>query len=221
MLSFDKFVLRQDHTQLVIVYPGRFQPAHKNHAAVYTNIVDTFPQAIVYVSTTNDVKPDSPFSFDERKIMLEAAGVPEKAIVLCRNPYVANEIKIKHSLPNTKMLFAVGAKDMDPAAPRFSIGLKKNGEPTYMQLPDANILSSITDRDIASLATADKHGYVCIAPTLIFNLQVGTKQVKIKGATQIRQLYREASENTRKDIITQLYGSFREDIFNIFNNKLT
>lgn len=220
MKKFLKFLRESDHRDIVVIYPGRFQPAHRNHAAVYNKIKQALPTAVVYISTTNDVKASSPFTFEERKIMLVAAGIPEHVIIQCKNPYVANEIKSLHNLSNTVILFAVGAKDMAPEAPRFSIGLKKDGTPTYMQICQPPFIANIRD-SITNLSTADKHSYVCIVPTLSFNIHVGTKILNIKGATQIRDLYKEASEATRRSIVTQLYGSFNNTIYNIFNNKLT
>lgn len=221
MRTFLQYLREESHTETVVIYPGRFQPAHKNHANVYLSIKQHMPNATVYISTTNDVKENSPFSFVERMRMLVAAGVPDSQIILCKNPYVANEIKQMHTLNNTKMIFAVGSKDMLPESPRFSIGLKKNGEPTYMQLSTPQEIYSITQNHVNSMQTADKHAYVAIAPTLTFTLKVGSNNMSITGATQIRQIYREASVATRKSIISQLYNGFKEDIYNLFNDKLT
>ena len=105
IIQFEQYRQAVIYTELVIIYPGRFQPAHKNHAAVFKKIQDKFPTAFVYISTTDSTTKDSPFNFNERKIMLEAAGVPAESIVKCNNPYVAEEIKSKHNLNKTKILF--------------------------------------------------------------------------------------------------------------------
>lgn len=220
MKSFSSFTEDQDNTDLVIIYPGRFQPAHKNHANVYKNIQKKFPNSQVYISTSNDVKEKSPFTFEERKLMLVAAGVNPNNIIMCRNPYVADEIKNKHNISNTKIIFAVGAKDMDPSKPRFSVGLKKDGEPKYMQISSPITLDKITINDLAIMHTADKHAYVSVAPTLTFSINIGTKNVIIQGATDIRNLYTQSSIHTRKSIISQLYDEPRPDIYEIFNKKL-
>ena len=217
-LTFENFIASENLHDLVVVYPGRFQPAHKNHAKVYNFLIEKFPYASVYIATSNKIiPPRSPFSFDEKKQMLVAAGVPEDKIIQTINPYQAREITSKFTPETTRLIFAVGGKDMDPAAPRFNFLPTKKGDAYFKPLPK---LKDINLATINSLYTFDKHGYVATTPTFNFKLNLTGVSVSIKGASEIREIYKTASELGKKEIITQLYGNFNNQIYNLFNNKL-
>lgn len=217
-LTFENFLNTQTNSNLVVIYPGRFQPAHKNHAKVYNFLVQLFPYASVFIATSNKIKPPrSIFSFEEKKIMLTAAGIPADKIIQTANPYQATEITRRFNPAATKLIFAVGGKDMDPAAPRFNFLPTKKGDAYFKPL---NKLKNITPDIVNELYTFDKHGYVATTPTFHFKLNITGVPIPIKGASEIREIYKTASELGKQEIIKQLYGSYNEDIFNLFNNKL-
>jgi hypothetical protein len=217
-LTFENYLNNQQVLNVVVIYPGRFQPAHKNHAKVYNFLLEKFPFASVYIATSNKISPPrSPFSFAEKKQMLVAAGVPDDKIIQTTNPYQAIEITRKFEPTLYKLIFAVGGKDMDPEAPRFSFTPTKKGEAYFKPLPNIN---DLTPESLNELYTFDKHGYVTATPTFRFNLNLTGRPMPIKGASEIRELYKTASEAGKKEIISQLYNGFNEEIFNLFNNKL-
>ena len=210
--------LENNTNNLVVIYPGRFQPAHKNHAKVYNFLTTKFNYADVYIATSNKILlPKSPFTFDEKKIMLQAAGVPADKIIQTANPYQSREILQKYDSTSTCVIFAVGAKDMDPVTPRFNFLPTKKGDAYFKPLPTLN---SLTAKAIQTLYTLDKHGYVATIPTYRFTINIVGKNIPILGASQIRDLYRSASILGKKEIIKQLYGSYNENIYNIFENRL-
>jgi hypothetical protein len=90
--------------------------------------------------------------------------------------------------------------------PRFSFKPKKDGSPSYLQP-----FSGTTEYQPFA-----KHGYVIVTETFPFT--VAGKPAT--GATQIRDLYATASAETRMQIITDLYGKFDQDIYNLMNEKL-
>ena len=193
--------------KIIVIYPGRFQPFHKGHASVYNALKLQFPQADVFIATSDKVSPpDSPFTFDERIRMIVAAGVPGDAVVKTANPYLAKEILSKYDPANTIAVFAVGAKDMEGPAPRFAFGLTKKGTPTYYQ----------PFTDIKNAQGIDKHGYIITAPTTTFKVLNSTAT----GATAIRELWKRSNEQKRKQIIVDLYGKFLPDIYNLFTAKI-
>lgn len=204
---------------LVIIYPGRFQPAHKNHAKVYKLLLDKFPNTLVYISTSNKVSlPKSPFTFDEKKIMLTAAGIPEKNIVQTRNPYMSTEITSRFNPALTRLIFAVGGKDMISTTgdtPRFVFNDKK--EKYFKPLPP---FTQLNEDIINSLNTFDKNGYISATPTYKFKIKILGNSIPITGASDIRELYKKSSEKGRQNIIQQLYGTFNNDIFKLFNNRI-
>lgn len=203
MIAFNSFFIEQTREgKLVVIYPGRFQPAHKGHAQVYRTLVEQYPDADVYVATSAKVDEKSPFSFEERKFALEKAGVPGDKIVQVVSPYVAKEITLKYNDTKDRLIYAVSEKDID----RFSYGPKKDGSPSYFQkLKDAKELQPLGEK-----------GYIAIAPVFPFKVLGKT----VTGATQIRDMYKHVSEPERKQIIIDLYGRFDRAIYNLFNKKL-
>ena len=203
MIGFNRFFTEQTRDgKLVIIYSGRFQPAHKGHAAAYNALVQEYPEADVWVATSNIVKEDSPFNFQERKFLLVKAGVPENRIVQVVSTYVAKEITSKYNENKDSLIYVVSEKDFD----RFSYKPKKDGTLPYLQK-----LQSLD-----SMLPMGQQGYVKVGKTFPFKVLGKT----ITGATQIRDMYKHVSEPERKQIIVDLYGKFDEGIYNLFNKKL-
>ncbi len=192
----------QSVEKTVVIYPGRFHPFHKGHGSVYSGLVAKYPKADVYVATSSKVEPPkSPFTFDQKKVMMKAADIPEQRIVEVRNPYMATEIMSNYNLSTTAVLFAVSKKDM-LADPRFSFKPKKDGSASYFQP-----LKSINE-----VEPSNRHGYIDTVDTLVFKV-LGNK---ITSASQIRELYHSSAIQDRKQIIADLYGTFNPLVFKIF-----
>ena len=196
--------------QIVVVYPGRYQPLHRGHKAVYDDLVAEFGPN-VYIATSNKTDPDrSPFDFEDKLRMARAAGIPADKIQLVKNPYNPAEITEKFVPENTVLLFAVGDKDMD-TDPRFKfdsdgLGRKKDGSLSYLQKWPG----------MHKAKTLDQHGYIIAAPTKEFEI-LGEPAT---SATEIRKAYRAADPATRDRIITDLYGKPNRDVRNMFDAKL-
>ena len=201
--SFSNFFTEQTRDgKLVIIYSGRFQPAHKGHAMAYNALVQEYPEADVWVATSNVVKEDSPFNFQERKFLLEKAGVPGNKIVQVVNTYVAKEITSKYNEQKDHLIYVVSQKDAD----RFSYKPKKDGTMPYLRKLE----------DVKELLPMKEKGYVKVGKTFPFKILGKT----VTGATQIRDMYKYVSEAERKQIIVDLYGKFDDGIYNLFNKKL-
>lgn len=203
MIAFNHFFTEQTRDgKLIIIYSGRFQPAHKGHAAAYNALVQEYPEADIWVATSNVVNEKSPFNFQERKFLLEKAGVPKDKIVQVVSTYVAKEITSKYNENKDYLIYVVSEKDFD----RFSYKPKKDGTLPYLQK-----LQSLD-----SMLPMGQQGYVKVGKTFPFKVLGKT----ITGATQIRDMYKHVSEPEKKQIITDLYGKFDEGIYNLFNKKL-
>jgi len=100
--------------QTVCIYPGRFQPMGKHHAKAYFWLKKYFN--LLFIATSNKTEyPISPFTFDEKKKIIQSYDIPEDAIVQVKSPY--NPKEIYQVLPdNTSVVFAVGKKDADRLA---------------------------------------------------------------------------------------------------------
>jgi len=189
----------------IVIYPGRFHPFHKGHAAVFKHLKEKYGK--VFISTSDKVDPPkSPFTFAEKKQMMIHAGIPSSAIVQTKNPYQAVEITQNYDPENTIVIFAVSEKDM-AEDPRFSFKPKKDGSPSYFQpLGSTNTLMPLS-----------KHGYITTVPTLDFDV-LGEP---MRSATQLRANFSKADSETQKQMITDLYGTYDVNVHNIMARKIT
>ena len=187
----------------VVIYPGRFHPFHKGHAAVYKWLSGKFDN--VFIATSNKVDPPkSPFTFEEKKRMMMHAGVPANAIVQVKNPYIATEITDRFDPETTAAIFAVSEKDM-AEDPRFQFKPKKDGSPSYYQ-PYGSEMESL-----------NKHGYIITTPT--FNFTVLGEPMR--SATEFRRDFASADLKTQAKMIKDLYGKYDTNIHKIMAAKIT
>lgn len=207
MKSFHSFLLENKQSPIPIaIYPGRFQPVHIGHKAVYDFLVRNHD--VCYICTSNKTEEKSPLTFEEKQYLLTLIGIPKNRVIEESLPYNPKKIYAKiHKTPEqVAFIFGVGKKDME-TDPRFSFTLKKNGEKKYYQ-------PYISDK---GLEDSSVHGYIDTVPTVEFSL-LGKK---IKSASEIRSLYKQSDDATRKEIIKQLYGKFDEKAYEILNKKLS
>ena len=196
-----------DNRQVLVVYPGRFQPFHKGHAAVYNHLCKKYGADNVYIVTSNKVEPPrSPFSFDDKKKMMELTGVNSAHIVYDAQPYRAMSLVDKFDAANTTLLFAISEKDM-AEDPRFQFKPKKDGSPSYFQ--------ALTN--LSNTEPLTQHAYITTVPT--FNFEVLGQPAN--SATQIRAQFASSDEATQKRIVTDLFGKFDPTVYKIMKTKLT
>lgn len=185
----------------VVIYPGRFQPWHMGHACVYSSLINDFGAENVFVVTSDKTGKDSPFSFDDRVIMMKAMGVPLSNIVQSAQPLRAMELMQNFNMDRTKLVLAVGEKDMRDK-PRFHFGQTKDGKQSYYQRWETGI-------EMKSLRC---HGYVKVMPTVSFNLS----EIPIDSATEVRQAWINSDSFEKQMLMQKLYGSAADDIFDVF-----
>jgi len=161
--------------QLIAIYPGRFQPFGKHHAATFLWINEKFGNENSYIVTSDKVElPKSPFSFMEKKAIIDVYGFGDKVIKV-KSPYNAQEIIQKYDPEQIAVVYAVGKKDAErlinskyfeklPAnykledlkpstekgyyiiTPHFSITIPGEGEMSGTSI--RNALSKVTDKNI-------------------------------------------------------------------------
>ena len=191
----------------IVLYPGRFQPMLPHHAEVYRHLQAQFPDADVYITTSNKVEPGkSPFDASEKiEIMTGVHGIPRDKIIISKNMYNWKEYE-KTFVPNSehKLIFAVGGKDME-GNPRFSFKPKKDGTAGYLQMINTN-------NDTLSM---EKRGYVYQAPT------VGNED-EAASASAFRQALITAPDlDSAKQVFTGTMGKFDQRIFDLVYDKIT
>jgi cytidyltransferase-like protein len=192
--------------KVLVVYPGRFQPFHKGHAAVFAHLSKQYGQSNVFIVTSDKVDPPkSPFSFDEKKKMMILTGIPADRVVFDTQPYRALSLIQHYDANNTILLFAVSEKDM-AEDPRFQFKPKKDGSPSYFQ----------KFTNINQCKPLSTHGYITTVPT--FNFTVLGEPAN--SATQIRAQFASSDLETQKKIVADLFGKFDPIVLQIMQNKI-
>jgi hypothetical protein len=195
----------------LVIYPGRFHPFHRGHMASYEYLTKKYGPEAVYIATSDVQAPiTSPFSYADKVEMMTTLGVPAGHVVRVKNPYQAQEITdslTAEEKNNTALIFAVSEKDMLEGSARFRFGVKKNGEPTYLQPMPEN------EKDIKPMS---KHAYVMVTPTVNFRVQ----GADANSASQIRQMYVKGNDADRNMIIADLYGEVVPGLRDTFDARL-
>ena len=180
--------------QLVVLYPGRFQPFHLGHGEVFQSLQSKFGRDSVYIATSNKTElPKSPFNFSDKSVFMHAAGIPSDRILEVVSPYKLPEPQFNPA--NTIFIVAVGAPDRDRLRPD---SVKKDGTPGYFK----------TFESLDKCATADKHGYVIIANERQKVITINGQQVDVSHGTPARAAWNQIRDNPklRSEFLLQMYG---------------
>ena len=168
----------------LVIMPGGFHPWHAGHTALYQSAETVFPSADVVVAATADTST-RPFPFKLKKTLAQAAGVPANKFIQVKSPFRAEEITQLYDPNQTQLIFVRSAKDMDQA-PRPG-GVKKNGEPSYLQPYKRNGLEPMTE-----------HAYIAYLPVAQFG-------PGMTSATEIRGKWPEMSAKQKISLIKIMY----------------
>lgn len=201
--------------RIVAVYPGRFHPFHKGHAASFKQLVQKFGLDNTFLAiSSKQEQPKSPFSAKDRAKMANSLGIPSKNIIAVRNPYGAQEYIDQLNLDpdKTAIVFGVSKKDMEgepalgiPPDPRFSFKAKKDGSASYLQ--------PFSSKKVDPMS---QHGYVMSTDVAEFPIAGQS----MRDASAIRKAYAGADEKTKMKILTDLYGDAAEQMKQVFDNNL-
>lgn len=201
-------IFESSTNKILVIYPGRFQPATKGHRAVYDYLCKKFGYSNVYIATSDKVAPPkSPFNFEEKRSLMTLAGIDPLKVIRVSDPYRATEITSHFDPEKTILLFAVSEKDMIED-PRFKSWTKKDKTPTYFQP---------APKDINECQTFDSHGYVLTVPTFNFNV-LGKP---MRSASEFRSMFAKSDEHNKKKLIKDLFGNYSDKALNIMSSKIT
>ena len=198
----EQVINEQNIKTIIVIYPGRFQPMGRHHAATYKKLAAKFGKSNTYIATSDKVKlPKSPLNFKEKRKVIFKHGIGN--VVQVKNPYQASEITGKYDPETTAVLFAVGAKDMQED-PRFRVGTKKDGSPSYFQPyeENKNVLQPYT-----------QHGYLVVAPHIKINIP-GFDEM---SGTTLRKVLATADPETFEDVM----GFYDESIYTMLRDKFS
>jgi hypothetical protein len=168
----------------LVIMPGGFHPWHAGHTALYNSAETVFPSADVYVAATADTS-NRPFPFKLKKTLAQAAGVPANKFIQVKSPFRAEEITQLYDPNETQLIFVRSSKDMDQA-PRPG-GVKKNGEPSYLQPYKRTGLLPMT-----------KHAYIAYLPVAQFG-------PGMTSATEIRGKWPAMTDRQKANLIRVIY----------------
>lgn len=210
---FYEAILQHQKNNLIVIFPGRFQPFHLGHKKLYDLAKKNFPGADFFIATANEIqnikdKERYPFNFNEKKQIMVAAGIPEAEIREVKQPYKPLEILKEYDENVAKVIYIVGKKDMEED-PRFKFGTTKKGTPTYFQ-PFKSL------QELQPFTEKGGHGYIFAPSTIQFNI-LGKQ---ITSGSEFRSMYKAANENQRKFIVKDVLGKYNESIYELFNKKL-
>ena len=170
----------------LVIMPGGFHPWHAGHTALYQSAQEVFKNADVFVAATADTST-RPFPFKLKKMLAQAAGVPAHRFIQVKSPFKADEITQAYDPNDTVLIFVRSAKDMT-TQPQPG-GIKKNGEPSYLQPYKRNGLEPMA-----------KHAYIAYLPVAQFG-------PGMTSATEIRAKWPEMDDQAKLELVKSIYPS--------------
>lgn len=177
-------------SKTVVVYAGGFQPFHQGHLSSYQQAKRVFPDADFYVAASADTK-QRPIPYEEKKFLATQAGVDPEDFpnMIVKSPLNPKEILDKYNPQEDR--FILVRSERDPM--NYT---KKDGTPGYYQ-PFVSL---------DKMQPFSKNGYVFVTSKEDFNLG---DQVVYSG-TQVRDMYAQADDKTRINMIKQLYPNSKK-----------
>ena len=181
----------------IVIYGGRFQPFHKGHKASYDALVQKFGAKNVYVASPNKATSSTdPFKWKEKQRIAKMMGVPAERFIAPKSVYSADAIKevLPFNDKNTVLVVALSQKDGDRL-----IGSTKDEEGYALKKKGGRAAIQWLRDNPGPLA--EGHIYVTLTPTAKFSV-LGKV---ITSATQIRNMYANASDEQRVSILSDMY----------------
>jgi hypothetical protein len=170
--------------QLVIM-PGGFHPFHAGHYALYQSAQEAFPGADIKVAATNDTS-QRPFPFKIKEKLAQLAGVKSGNFYQVKSPFRAEEITKNYNPEDTQLIFVRSEKDA--AKPPQAGGIKKDGNPAYLQ--------PLAGQDV--LYPMNRHAYMTYLPTVEFG-------PGMTSATEIRTAWPTLNDKRKTALVMSLY----------------
>jgi hypothetical protein len=168
----------------LVIMPGGFHPWHAGHTALYQAAKSAFPSADVFVAATADTTT-RPFPFKIKKLLAQAAGVPANRFIQVKSPFRAEEITQMYDPAETQLIFVRSEKDQDQS-PKPG-GVKKSGEPSYLQ-----------QYRRAGLMPMTQHAYMHYLPVAQFG-------PGMTSATEIRSKWPDMNDQQRSQLVKTIY----------------
>jgi len=183
-----------------------------HHAEVYKKLQAQFPDAKVYVGTSNKVDGEkSPFNFEEKQLIATAHGISAEAVLPGKLPYHKDSYP-QFDEKNTMIIFAVGEKDLgrfpfDNVDSDSGLQMTKRGEPRPAYYQKIETMAN-------DPVPMEHRGYITIAPTI----QIGDE---VASASAFRERIKNApNEEEAKKYFVNQFGEYNEKVFDLIYNKI-
>jgi len=199
----------------VVIYPGRFQPMLPHHAEVYKKLQATFPDAEIFVATSDKVDGSkSPFNFKEKaEIMAQLHDIPVDKIIQANQPYLVDSYK-NFNQEDNMVIFAVGEKDAEERFPMKNVDEKTGLDMRVRGEPGPKYYQMINTLKQHPALPMSERGYIYIAPN------VG-KDGEVASASAFRRAFTSVgSEQEQREVFERYFGNFNQTIFALFKNKI-
>jgi hypothetical protein len=230
-------LVEQQERRLVVIYPGRFQPFHLGHAAVFQQLQGRFGRGNVFVGYSGAPRkkedPANPKYFDstQTRAFIHAAGVPDDLIKDisgsgANNMYGAEGwAKVVPFDPaTTVVILAIGAPD----AGQLELNARyQQHTPTgkVAKLPPGKVvgdekpLKSLPD-NLAECQTSDKFAYVVVVPEVHKQITIGKQPINVSHGKDVRAAWNlvRKKEQSRAEFLTQMFGRNDPELGRILDN---
>lgn len=177
--------------KIICCYPGRFQPMHAGHIAVYKHLCDLFGKDNVWITTSNKQESNSPLTFKQKQCIGSAFfNISKSRIIQCKIPYVPHELLDKITDKDFTLVLALGEKDKD----------RLIGRDYFCKLP----------RNMKNLKKVEEKTYVYATPMFENGQNATSIRNKFLGPQSVRE---------KKALFVKLFGQFDQHIFDTLLNK--
>ena len=218
-------LFEQQERRLVVVYPGRFQPFHLGHLAVFQQLQGRFGRDNVFVGYCSaqrkkESKGDPKyFDGNETRMFMHAVGIDDdriKDISGADNNFMYGAAGWSKVVPfdpaNTVLILAIGAPDaekleLDAVYTEFTPTGKKSRIPPGKQVGDEKPLKSLP-RNLAECSTADQFSYVTVVPEVHKQIEIGGEAVDVSHGRLVRAVWNRVRKNARRraELLQQMFG---------------
>ena len=218
-------LFEQQERRLVVVYPGRFQPFHLGHLAVFQQLQGRFGRDNVFVGYCSAQRKKeskgNPKYFDgnETRMFMHAVGIDDdriKDISGADNNFMYGAAGWSKVVPfdpaNTVLILAIGAPDaekleLDAVYTEFTPTGKRSRIPPGKQVGDEKPLKSLP-KNLAECDTANKFSYVTVVPEVHKQIEIGGEAVDVSHGRLVRAVWNRVRKNARRraELLQQMFG---------------
>lgn len=194
----------KQESRLMVIFGGRFQPAHPGHIAGYHWLIKKFGKENVWIATSNRVNYDpskgevSPFNFEQRKRILTSKlfknpPAPDQVVKAANPAFSPKELFAK--FPDDRIIYVAAVSEKD-AKDRYS------KSKYFAPWPGGD--------DLKKLKEVSEGAYYIVMPMM---------SNKISG-TLVRKVLSTIDEGKARRNFKRVYGKEDDELFDLMRQHL-